>query len=156
MIPRWREPDSTPRSHPTALVAAHTRAIIRSDAMTHFSSGARRRLRATRIQSASLPDPATSLANSRYFRLVAQRYPHPQVGPRVRIRFPPAGSQVRTCLSREFAFLSREAAVFRRCAGRGERRGRQRRAGRGNIGPTAVNISVGPYSSTAPPVMSAA
>ena len=32
-------------------------------------------------------------------------------GPTVRIRFPPAESQVRTCLSREFAFLRREAAV---------------------------------------------
>src|SRR6266446_507691 len=32
-------------------------------------------------------------------------------GPRVRIRLPPAESQVRTCLSREFAFLRREAAV---------------------------------------------
>ena len=74
----------------------------------------------------------------------------------VRIHLPPAGSQVRTCLSREFAFLSRQGAVFRRCAGRGERRGRQRRAGCGNIGPTGGNISVGPYSSTAPPVMGAA
>jgi hypothetical protein len=55
---------------------------------------------------------------------------------------------VRTCLSREFAFLRREAAVFRGCASRGERRGRQRRAGRGNIGPTGGKISVGPYSST--------
>jgi hypothetical protein len=44
------------------------------------------------------------------------------VGPRVRIPFAPAASQVRTCLSREFAFLRREAAVFRGCAGRGERR----------------------------------
>jgi hypothetical protein len=34
------------------------------------------------------------------------------VGPAVRIRFPPAGSQVRTCLSREFAFLRREARRF--------------------------------------------
>ena len=72
--------------------------------------------------------------------------------PKVRIQLPPAET-VRTCLSREFAFLRREAAVFRGCAGRGERRGRQRRAGRGNIGPTGGNISVGPYSSTAPPVM---
>src|SRR5262249_25159604 len=54
----------------------------------------------------------------------------------VRIHFPPAESPVRTCLSREFAFLGREAGVFRGCAGRGERRGRQRRAERGNIGPT--------------------
>ena len=30
---------------------------------------------------------------------------------------------MRTCLSREFAFLGREAGVFRGCAGRGERRG---------------------------------
>src|SRR5215831_2298746 len=66
--------------------------------------------------------------------------------PTVRIRLPPAVSQVRTCLSREFPFLRREAAVFRGCAGRGERCGRQRRAGRGNIGPTGGNISVGPYS----------
>jgi hypothetical protein len=34
--------------------------------------------------------------------------------------------------------------------------GWQRRAGRGNIGPTGGNVSVGPYSSTAPPVMWAA
>src|SRR6266404_1500838 len=31
--------------------------------------------------------------------------------PKVRIHLPPAESQVRTCLSREFAFLRREAAV---------------------------------------------
>src|SRR5262249_648211 len=42
---------------------------------------------------------------------------------KVRIHLPPAGSQVRTCLWREFAFLRREAAVFRGCASRGERRG---------------------------------
>src|SRR5215831_12101597 len=36
--------------------------------------------------------------------------------PEVRIHLPPAGSQVRTCLWREFAFLRREAAVFRGCA----------------------------------------
>src|SRR5262245_53926217 len=47
---------------------------------------------------------------------------------KVRIHLPPAASQVRTCLSRECAFLRREAAVFRGCAGRGERRGRRRRA----------------------------
>jgi hypothetical protein len=41
---------------------------------------------------------------------------------------------------------------FRGCAGRGERRGRQRRAGHGNIGPTGGNISVGLSSSTAPPL----
>jgi CO/xanthine dehydrogenase Mo-binding subunit len=39
---------------PTASVAAHIRAIIRSDAPTLFSSGAHRRLRTTRIRSASL------------------------------------------------------------------------------------------------------
>src|SRR4029077_16922734 len=32
-------------------------------------------------------------------------------GPMVRIHLPPAESQVRTCLSREFALLRREAAV---------------------------------------------
>ena len=50
-----------------------------------------------------------------------------------------------TCLSREFALLRREAAVFCGCGDLGERRGRQRRAGRGNIGPTGGNISVGPF-----------
>ena len=39
----------------------------------------------------------------------------------VRIHLPPAESQVRTCLSREFAFLRREATVSRGCAGWGER-----------------------------------
>src|SRR5260370_36378518 len=56
-------------------------------------------------------------------------------------------------LSREFASLGWEARVFRGCAGWGEGRGRQRRTGRGNFGPTAGNISVGSYSSTALPVM---
>jgi hypothetical protein len=78
------------------------------------------------------------------------------MGIRVRVPFPPAASPVRTCLSREFAFLRREAGVFRGCAGWGERRGRQRRAGCGNIGPTGGNISVGRYSSTAPQVTRAA
>jgi hypothetical protein len=32
-----------------------------------------------------------------------------KVGPQVRIRLPPAASQVRTCLSREFIFLRLEA-----------------------------------------------
>src|SRR5215471_585672 len=69
---------------------------------------------------------------------------------RVRSRLsPPAESQVRTCLSREFAFLRREAAVFRGCAPLGWRRGRRRRAGWSNIAPRNGNISVGPYSSTA-------
>ncbi len=45
------------------------------------------------------------------------------------IRLPPAATQGRTCLSREFAFLRRDAAVFRGCAGRGERRGRRARRG---------------------------
>jgi hypothetical protein len=34
---------------------------------------ARRRLRATRIRSASLPDPATSFSNSSYFRPVSPK-----------------------------------------------------------------------------------
>src|SRR6516225_11174161 len=78
---------------------------------------------------------------SRETTMVGRGSPSPRpslsrAGPMVRIRVPPAESPVRTCLSREFAFLGREAGVFRGCAGRGERRGRQRRAGRGNIGPT--------------------
>ena len=74
----------------------------------------------------------------------------------VRIHFPPAESQVRTCLSREFAFLGREAAVFRGCPGRDERPGSAETRGRGNIWPKGGDISVGPYSSTAPPVMRSA
>src|SRR5499426_1826658 len=43
---------------------------------------------------------------------------------RVRSRLPPpAESQVRTSLSREFVFLGREAAVFRGCPGPDERPG---------------------------------
>src|SRR5262249_49662953 len=56
----------------------------------------------------------------------------------VRIQFPPAGSQVRTCLSREFAFLRRQGAVFRGRASRGERRGRQRRAGIERLSSSAI------------------
>src|SRR5262250_1295672 len=75
---------------------------------------------------------------------------------KVRIHSPPAESQVRTCLSREFAFLGREAAVFRGCPGRDERPGSVETRGRGNIWPKGGDISVGPYSSTAPPVMRSA
>ena len=67
----------------------------------------------------------------------------------VRIQSPPAESQVRTCLSREFAFLRREAAVSRGCACWGERRGRQRRTRSSNIALMSGSVSVGRYSSTA-------
>ena len=77
-------------------------------------------------------------------------------GPRVRISFPPAESQLRTCLSREFVFLRREAAVFRGCARLAWRRGRQRRAGCYKISPTGDNISIAPYSSTAVPLLESA
>jgi hypothetical protein len=63
---------------------------------------------------------------------------------------------VRTCLSREFAFLGREAAVFGGCRGRDERPAWAETRGRGNIWPKGGDISVGPYSSTAPPVMRSA
>src|SRR5262245_30910626 len=53
----------------------------------------------------------------------------------VRIHSAPAESQVRTCLSREFAFLRREAAVFRGSLGRDERPGWAETRGRGNIWP---------------------
>src|SRR5499427_5995431 len=56
----------------------------------------------------------------------------------VRIRLPPAESQVQTCLSREFAFLGREAAIFRGCPGRTSRLGRQRHAGAEISGRKAV------------------
>src|SRR5262249_57812691 len=52
-------------------------------------------------------------------------------GPQVRIRLPPAESQVRTCLSREFAFLGREAAVFRGCPAGTSELSRPRHAGAG-------------------------
>jgi hypothetical protein len=46
------------------------------DRVAMASSGTRRRLRATRIRSASLPDPATSFANSRYFLPVSPKETH--------------------------------------------------------------------------------
>jgi len=63
--------------------------------------------------------------------LVQRRVCEPSVPQRRSGTEGPAVSQVRTCLSREFAFLGREAAVFRGCPGRDELRGRQRHAGRG-------------------------
>ena len=54
-------------------------------------------------------------------------------------------------LSRDFSFLCRKAGCCRGRARPGRRHGRQRRAGSINITPTAGNISVGPYSSTAVP-----
>ena len=51
---------------------------------------------------------------------------------------------MQTCLSREFAFLGREAAVFRGCPGRDERPGSAETGERGNIWPKGGDISVGP------------
>src|SRR5215468_8961199 len=81
---------------------------------------------------------------------------HSRAEPEVRIHSAPAESQVRTCLSREFAFLRLEAAVFRGCPGRDERPGSAETRGRGNIWSKGGDISVGPYSSTAPSVMRSA
>src|SRR5262249_17966778 len=104
----------------------------------------RRRLRNTRFPAArySLTGAGLSPTGPRQLRLT-HRYQ------RFESISPPAASQVRTCLSREFAFLGREAAVFRGWAPLGWRRGRRRRAGWSNIAPRNGNISVGPYSSTA-------
>src|SRR5215470_7947421 len=88
-----------------------------------------------------------SLRRTRVTR--AQFQPISRAELEVRIHFPPAESQVRTCLSREFAFLRREAAVSRGCAGWGERRGRQRRTRSSNIALRSGSVSVGRYSSTA-------
>jgi hypothetical protein len=75
-------------------------------------------------------------------------FPSTGYGVRPTLRWP-AESQVRTCLSREFAFLRREAAVSRGCGGWGERRGRQRRARSSDIARRSGSVSVGRYSSTA-------
>ena len=57
--------------------------------------------------------PFKSPADPRNARNAAEIHDFCAAVPEVRIHFPPAVSQVRTCLSREFAFLGREAAVFR-------------------------------------------
>src|SRR5205823_103924 len=85
-----------PRSHPTALVAAHIRPDNRSDAPTLFRQ---RRSPTASCQS----NPIGVIAGSGYIvrklslfpSRFARRGPHPQMGPRVRIRFPPAASLVR-------------------------------------------------------------
>ena len=48
---------------------------------------------------------------------------------------------MQTCLSREFAFLGREAAVFRGCPGRDERPGLAETRGGGNIWSKGGDIS---------------
>jgi hypothetical protein len=53
--------------------------------------------------------------------------------PKVRIHSAPAESQVQTCLSRGFAFLGREAAVFRGCPDRDERTRRAESANVDNV-----------------------
>ena len=71
----------------------------------------------------------------------------------VRIRLPPAESQVRTCLSREFAFLRREAAVSAGVrAGASGAVGRDARGAATSCLRAVISLS-GLYSSTAPPVM---
>jgi hypothetical protein len=54
-------------------------------------------------------------------------------------------------LSRDFAFLYRKAGICRGVRGPGQAVRRQRRVGLVNITPTAGNVSVGRYSSTAGP-----
>ena len=63
----------------------------------------------------------------------------------------PSPLQQTVRLSRDFSFRYRKAGRCRGVCGPGQAHGRQRRAGLVNITPTAGNISVGPYSSTAVP-----
>jgi len=64
----------------------------------------------------------------------------------VRIHLPPANGP---SLAGFLLPISKSPAVAAACAGPARRHGRQRRAGLVNIMPTAGDISVGPYSSTA-------
>ena len=66
----------------------------------------------------------------------------------VRIRLPPADSP---SLAGFLLPVSKRRQLPRRASGPARRHGRQRRAGLVNITPTAGNVSVGPYSSTAVP-----
>jgi hypothetical protein len=66
----------------------------------------------------------------------------------VRIHLPPADSP---CLARTGPLQVGDPRVSRGCAPLGWLRGRQRRAGLGNITPIAHYISVGPFSGTAVP-----
>src|SRR6516162_10600666 len=68
-------------------------------------------------------------------------------GPMVRIHFPPAT----VGLSLDFSFLYRKAGSCRGVRGPGQAVRSAETVGLVNITPTAGNISVGPYSSTAAP-----
>jgi hypothetical protein len=92
-VPRRREPDSNPRSHPTALVAAHIpgdNPFRRPDALQQLRSptASYRSNPIGVIVGSGYIVRELSLFPSRF----VQRDPHPQVGPGVRIRFPPAAS----------------------------------------------------------------
>src|SRR6516165_8690419 len=80
---------------------------------------------------------AENLAAARhgFFKRFLELIVHRAAVQTVRIHLPPAESQVQTCLSREFAFLGREATVFRGCPGRDEWPGSAETRGRGNIWP---------------------
>ena len=160
---RWRKPDSNSESR--SEKAFHAEPMVcttlrwRETDSNHRSRRQRRRpLRGDRraTTDVSRVDPGLMIPSTlsvRHLRSGEPREPSRRAVPMVRIRFPPAESQVQTCLSREFAFLGREAAVFRGCPGRDERPGSTETRGRGIIWPKGGDISVGPYSSTAPSVM---
>jgi len=143
-IGRWRERDSNCWSHPGFIDAALGALHPPPTDFFVCQQGWDQSCRGPAADEAGLIRPVGRLAMKT------------SVGPAVRIPFPPAESQVRTCLSREFAFPSREGAVFRGCVWAGAGGVVKRRAGHGSIAPTSGNISVGPHSSTAPPVMWAA
>jgi hypothetical protein len=97
------------------------------------------------------PEPVSGSA----FRAAVSDWQYPEepfagAGPMVRIRFPPAES---LSLARIRLRTSRTPAFRAGCARLVWRPGRQRRARCFDIAPTGGNISAGPYSSTAVPLM---
>jgi len=90
-LPAGREPDSNPRSHPTALAAAHIRPIIVPTPRRSSAAALADGFVPLESDRRPLPDPATSFANSRYFRPVRPKRPASTGGTRSSNPVPSSG-----------------------------------------------------------------
>jgi hypothetical protein len=98
----WREPDSNPRSHPTALAAAHIRPMFVPTPRRSSAAALADGFVPLESDRRPLPDPATSFANSHYFRPVRPKRPASTSGTRSSNPFSSSGESYKPDHSENF------------------------------------------------------
>jgi hypothetical protein len=106
----WREPGSNPRSHPTALAAAHIRPMFVPTPRRSSAAALADGFVPLESDRRPLPDPATSFANSHYFRPVRPKRPASTSGTRSSNPFSSSGE------SANFRFLAGIIRLRRRAS----------------------------------------